>query len=84
MGGGGSRGTVTEGVEISYLSGGAAFEDFQLSFANDDGVAGFDGFEPIEAIAEFRDVGEVIAFDYLLQRLHVRVLIQNRGVLRTR
>lgn len=84
MGGCGSSRSVAGGVRICYLRAGAAFEDFQLGFANDDRVTGFDGFEPIEAIAELGDVGEVIALDDLLQRLHVRVLIENRGVLRTR
>ena len=72
-------------IVIGYLCcAGAAFEDLQLGLANDDGVAGFDGFEPIEAVAELGDVGEVVALDDLLQRLNVRVLVQHRWVLRTR
>ena len=72
-------------VGIGYLGcAGAAFKDLQLGLANDHGVAGFDGFEPVEAVAELGDVGEVVALDDLLQRLNVRVLVQHRWVLRTR
>lgn len=70
-GGGGSRGSLASSAR------GTALEDLELGVANDDGIAGAGGLEPVEAVAELGDVGEEITLDDLLDRGDISVLVED-------
>lgn len=83
-GGGESRGLGAElggggGLIRIRVFGGAALLDLELGVADEDGVAGADGLQPVEAVAELGDVGEEVALDDILDGGDVRVLIEDGG-----
>lgn len=57
----------------------AAFEDFELGVADEEGIAAANGLEPVEAVAELGNVGEEVALDDLFDGGNVGVLIEDGG-----
>lgn len=59
---------------------GTALDDLQLGVADEEGVGGAEGAEPVEAVPQFGDVGEEVALDDVLDGRHVGVLVQHAVV----
>lgn len=54
-----------------------ALKYLELNIANDDGIAGAGGLEPVEAVAELGDVGKEVTLNDLLDRGDICVLVED-------
>lgn len=76
--GGGGRRRGGHGAALALaLGAAAALEDLELRVAEDERVAGAQGLEPVEAVAEAREVREEVPLDDPLDGRDVGVLVEH-------